>query len=404
MTRIRQILMITLCAVMLLGCSSPAASAKKQSGTFAVNLQTNAPKADPKTAALESTQVVPEEASIEGMTELYPLNDVFLGYCLDGVSDFSVTLLKEAWTGMTLEELSDTVLRIGRRWCTQNFHLRHVADPDGTVRFYITGAQPRDGIRMAFDINLSASDRQCLDEINAVVDGFIGQYGWDALLVETAIYDWICDHMEYHSFEEFSPGDYRQDACTSAITAFREGWGNCQAYSDLFYLMATRAGLQPGYISGWAGGWHLWNFVWLDTGLSGGGNYMVHVTFGDSTDSHYYLNFGTDRAVDRSWHEQLWAYGFESQTDDSLTYYGLYSMDHGLAAQTYEEAATFFVWKGQNGYRSAEVLMPGIYNLDGNRMKDAIETTMQKQRASGYFNFRWLVMDNGDVVVKLDWQ
>ena len=403
MIRPKQILTIALCAAILVGCSSSATSPKKPTGVSVPTLKLEEPQVKLEAAAQGSELVPSDQEFREGMTELYPLNDVFLGHCLDGVQNFSVTLLKEAWTGMSLEELTDTVLRIGRRWCTQDFDLRAHPASDGSVRYDITGAKPRDGIRMSFDIDLTASDRQCLDRINAVVDGFIQKYGWDEILVETAIYDWICDHMEYHSFEEFPAGDRRRDACTSAITAFREGWGNCQAYSDLFYIMASRAGLQPGYISGWAGGWHLWNFVWLDKGPSGGGNYMVDVTFGDGTGTHYYLNFGLDRAKDRTWHEDLWAYGFEQYTDDSLTYYGLYSMDHGLAAQTYEDAATFFVWKGRNGYHSAEVLFKGAYGLNKDRLNSAVRDALDASHARGAGQYTTNVMDNGDVVVVFDW-
>lgn len=377
MTCRKRILTLILSAVLLLGCLSPVFTA-----------------AEP---------YEPEEKYSEEMTELYPLNDVFLSNCMEGIRNFSVTILPEAWKDMTLDELTETVLFIGKRWCIEDLRLDPHENKDGSVRYDIYGARPRDGIRMSFGIDLSASDQACLDAINAVVDGFISEYGWDQILVETAIYDWICDHMEYHSFDEFPSGDIRQMQCTSAITAFREGWGNCQAYSDLFYIMASRAGLQPGYISGNAGGWHLWNFVCLQEGLSDVRNLMVDVTFGDSTESHYYLNFGLDRATDRTWHEDLWAYGFEQTTDDFYSYYGLYSMDYGLAAQTYEEAATFFVWKGAAGYAEGEVLLPGIWYLDGNRMDAAIRAKMEQNRASGAYQFKWMILNNGDVIVKVSW-
>ena len=396
MTHLKRILIVPLCAAILLGCFARQAAAVS-------TVKPEMPPVEQVSPASKSGPLLQGEEFRQGMTELYPLNDVFLSNCLSGVRNFSVTLLKEAWIGMSIEELTDTVYKIGKRWCTEDFNLWHDLGSDGSVRYYITGAKPRDGVRMAFDIDLSPSDRRCLDAINAVVDGFIREYGYDALLVETAIYDWICEHMEYHSFDEFPTGDIRQETCTSAITAFREGWGNCQAYSDLFYLMATRAGLQPGYISGWAGGWHLWNFVWLDDGSPEGKNYMVDVTFGDGTGTHYYLNFGLDRAKDRTWHEQLWAYGFVPVTNDSLTYYGLYSMEHGLAVQTYEEAATFIVWKGCNGYPSAEILFKNAYGLDSERMKNAIRNELSKNRVSGHGQFSWMVMDNGDVVILFSW-
>lgn len=396
MTRIRLLLILLLSALMLFGCVAPVSSAAKPAVISVPEQKLSKP------VALEE-QLPGEEEFREGMTELYPLNDVFLGNCMEGVQNFSVTLLPEAWAGMSLDELTLTVYQIGKRWCVEYFRAYPAQQADGSVRFDIYGAKPRDGVRMSFEIGLTDSDRQCMNAIYAVVDGFRSEYSYDQILVETAIYDWICDHMEYHSFDEFPDGDPRQEQCTSAITAFREGWGNCQAYSDLFYLMASRAGLQPGYISGYAGGWHLWNFVCLYEGLSDVKNVMVDVTFGDSSQSHYYLNFGLDRAADRSWYEDLWAYGFEETTDDFYSYYGLYSMDYGLSAETYEEAATFFVWKGMNGYRTAEVLLKGVYHVNSDQMNTALNAAMEKDNCYGTGDILTVPMLNGDVVIKVVW-
>lgn len=396
MTRIRLLLILLLSALMLFGCAAPVLSAAKLTVIPAPELKLS------KSAALEEP-MPGEEGFREGMTELYPLNDVFLSNCMEGVENFSVTILPEAWAGMSLEDLTMTVYQIGKRWCVEYFRVYPTPQADGSVWFHIFGAKPRDGVRMSFEIGMTDSDWQCLDAIYAVVDGFRSEYSDDQILVETAIYDWICDHMEYHSFDEFPDGDPRQEQCTSAINAFREGWGNCQAYSDLFYIMASRAGLQPGYISGYAGGWHLWNFVCLYEGLSDVKNVMVDVTFGDSTQSHYYLNFGLDRAVDRSWYEDLWAYGFEETTDDFCSYYGLYSMDYGLSAETYEEAATFFVWKGLHGYNTAEVLMKGVYQVNSDQLNTAIYKAMEKDGLYRTGNYLTIPMQNGDVIIKVIW-
>ena len=96
MTRLKQILTMTLCAVILLGCSSPATSAKKKTGISVPTLKLEEPQVKLETAT-QGTELVPSEEEFrEGMPELYPLNDVFLGHCLDGTPNFSVTILPEA--------------------------------------------------------------------------------------------------------------------------------------------------------------------------------------------------------------------------------------------------------------------------------------------------------------------
>ena len=391
MTDMKKILAALLCALLLTSCVKAASAGKKPSSSPRATVQ-------PK-----STEAPWTEEPVVGMAELYPLNDVFLSSCLGGQSSFSVTILPEAWKGMSLEDLTETVYQIGKRWCVENFTVARTQLSDGRVRFDIRGAEPRDGVRMFFGLNLTESEQRCLDEINALVDSFGREYSWDPLLVETAIYDWICGHMEYRSLGDFPVGDIRRITCTSAITAFREGWGNCQAYSDLFYIMASRAGLQPGYISGYAGGWHLWNFVVLEDANYQPLSYMVDVTFGDGSSSHYYLNFGLDRAYDRVWRQDLWAYGFEPVTNDNYTYYSLYSYDFGLSVNTYEEAADFLIWKGYQGYRTAEVLLKGFRGLDPDSLNAAVSAAATKSRVRAYWEYQYETMENGDTLLWFTW-
>ena len=294
------------------------------------------------------------------------LNEMVWAKCVkEGADSLSFTLTKQAAGRMSDEDIRACVRRVMYKWAMNGFSagIRRMADGSATVE--MRGITLRDGVRMYFAYDtgltgrLTSREKSCLDRIVGVVEDMMRRHPGDELAVELEIYDYICDHVEYRSYEY---GEADHVTCTSARNAFENGWGNCQAYADLFYLMSAVAGLFPGYVCGSAGGGeHLWNTVCV-----GGGLVMVDVTWGDTANewyprpSHYWFNFGLDRRGDREWDESEFMFGIapDDVTNDACTYFNGRA-GYGARARSVDEAARFLVREAEQGRACSEVLVRG---------------------------------------------
>lgn len=345
-------------------------------------------------AAVEATPY------LEWVDELYVVNDIILGHCMmNGESSFVFGVSPNARAGLTDEELYRAIYDIAYRWCNDDFRIGLMSRSDGILEVYVTGATLRDGIRLSFATDLTPGEQQVLQQIRTVVSGLKRDHPNGELDIETAIYDYICAHMVYRTYQDFPEGDRRRKDCTSAVNAFLYGFGNCQAYSDLFYIMAEEAGISVQYLAGKAQGEeHLWNIVWIDEK-----NLMVDVTFGDTSmegapqPSHYWLNFGLDRMGDRSWLKQAFAYEFSAVTDERYTYYRNADASTGYAASSLNDAADYCVWKLQQGYSVAEVLM-----VDQSYSKKDVEKAISRRTQRRYYYY-YAAMD-GSLLLHVVWK
>ena len=105
----------------------------------------------------------------------------------------------------------------------------------------------------------------------------------------------------------------------SALGIFLDGTGNCQAFSDAFYMLGTMAGLDVGVMMSKAfGGGHAWNTIVID-----GSAYFVDATASAHTFSqrnnkylnHYYY-FNAPREIMRSSHSWYKSYEPEPIEED----------------------------------------------------------------------------------------
>ena len=166
--------------------------------------------------------------------------------------------------------MSDDAIRIAVRdaldeYCTEDCTVYRKIMSDGDMQVRIKNITLRPGLLMAEAYwngdtsRLNSDEKRCLKELERVVDGFTRQYGRETVDTELAIYDYICERVEYRNYPD---GDSRRKQCTSAANAYLKGWGNCQAYSDLFFLMTMIGGFDSGYVSGEGNGEaHLWNTI-----------------------------------------------------------------------------------------------------------------------------------------------
>ena len=89
------------------------------------------------------------------------------------------------------------------------------------------------------------------------------------------INDYIVKHVRY----SYNP-------CT-AYDALVKGRGNCQAYSEAFYLLALKSGIKVKMVEGNAQGAHQWNFF-----KSGRTWYSIDVCWNDSYHDHTWIKKG----------------------------------------------------------------------------------------------------------------
>ena len=136
-----------------------------------------------------------------------------------------------------------------------------------------------------------------------------------------------------------------------------------------------------GRSCGKAPGAHIWNHIGI-----GGENRMVDVTFGDmggnTPPNHYFLNFGEDRKDTHTWSKDVYPYPFARTTDDSYSFYCNQSDNTGYVARDLNDAAEYFVWKAQQGHKSAEVIIKGKTWANDNTIHNAIQQVLKKNRYS----------------------
>ncbi len=112
----------------------------------------------------------------------------------------------------------------------------------------------------------------------------------------------------------------------SALGIFLDGTGNCQAFSDAFYMLGTMAGLKVGVMMGKAfGGGHAWNTIELDDCA-----YFVDVTQSAHTFTQRnkkfvqcYWYFNAPREVmwaNYSWYKQYELEPIEDEIDENYFY------------------------------------------------------------------------------------
>lgn len=85
----------------------------------------------------------------------------------------------------------------------------------------------------------------------------------DALALERALHDWLCENVNYTNGEMTVPDVPR---FCGALGALLDGEANCQGYSDAFYLLAGLAGFEVRHQNGTdaSGAAHTWNVIRLN--------------------------------------------------------------------------------------------------------------------------------------------
>ena len=344
----------------------------------------------------------------EWFSEMSTISGKVLEYCLTEDRDH-FTLYAESSLVRKMQESAfvDAIHCALDMFCKEDFTFYRTRQSSGGVKIEFKNLHLRSGLLMleayfSGDRSLLTRDeRKCLDQVSSLMDKLIRQYGYGSINLELAIYDYICEHVEYRNYPA---GDSRRMQCTSACNAFLYGWGNCQAYSDLFYMMTNMGGIDSGYISGWADGErHIWNTVGIGTA-----SVMVDVTYGDldnqeyTAPEYYYFNFGLDRVNTHKWVREAFSYNqtIDRKTNDKYSYYSGQSDRYGCVANKLSEVAQYAVKQVKKGRKYAEVLLKKK-GITFDNVHSALKKAIGKQQG------KWTVwldeMDDG-TVVRIKWK
>lgn len=288
------------------------------------------------------------------------------------------------------EFLRKGIRKVIARWCNEGASLELERRQVGGKTVRITGIRVRPGIRMAeayangLTDRLTSVERDCLKKVAKVVEKLQRKYPPSSVELELAIYDYICDHLNYRTSDSAS----ERDKLTSACYAFLNGEGNCQAYTDLFYLMTTMAGFEGYPISGDADGAHIWNTILISDKLV-----MVDVTFGDNGDEdypppyHYYFNFGLDRVGNHTWYKEVYDNEYLKKTDDKISFYSDQGDQFGTVVSDPKDAVRYCISRGKKGYSCSEIL---IRNKNCTA-KEIVRVFTRSLNGTKYRNDKWNV-------------
>ena len=308
--------------------------------------------------------------------------------------------------GMSDSELFEALCDAADEYCLSDYKISRRRLSNGDLQVTYSDIHLRPGLLIAEAYwnddtsRLSADEKKCLRQLTALTDQMVRQYGYATVDLELAIYDYICEHVAYYDIPQ---SDSRWLQCTNAANAFLYGWGNCQAFSDLFFLMTMMTGFDSGFVSGKGGGGaHLWNTISI-----GDENVMVDVTYGNNDHaqypqtSHYYFNFGLDRAGSHTWHKQVCDPPYYAKrTNDRYTYYSNKNSRFGCLASSLKDAAGYCVQRVKEGQKYAEVLLRG-QSFTTDQVHSAIRKALGSRQ--GYWQL-YLDHIDGNAVIRVTWE
>ena len=328
-----------------------------------------------------------------------------LEWCMmDDFDEVEFIFKKSLVQRFSRDDLADRIYREANTY-SNSYKMSWKFRDDGSCYVRLYDIKLRSGLKMLAayyngdQSRLTSDEKKALQKISKAVNDLLRKYPRESVELELAIYDYICDHLEYRAYLEGPDAE----KCKSASNAILYGWGSCQAYSDLFFLMTEMAGFSSGLISGVAGGSHIWNHISI-----GDQSYMVDVTFGDQGNqtyprpNHYYFNFGRDRLATHTWYnENLDRSSITARTNDKYTFYSNKSAAYGKAVTSAKEAAQYCVQRIKKGYKYCEVLIKGkTYTND--QVHTAIRNVLGNVKQSNW-SLHAMSLD-GNTVVCLTWQ
>ena len=178
----------------------------------------------------------------------------------------------------------------------------------------------------------------------------------------------------------------------SALGIFLDGSGNCQAFSDAFYMLGTMVGLNVGVITGMTKEEHVWNTITIDDSM-----YFVDVTQNRASINYrntqyvkFYDYFNAPREIisaTHSWNKDYELEPLEDEVDENYFYCtdlhykrnrGEYGFNEDTAKEAIESVADGAV---KNGWAIWYAMVPfdEYYSKPANVLKELFQQMAQRK-------------------------
>lgn len=161
-------------------------------------------------------------------------------------------------------------------------------------------------------------------ETDEFVAALMPTFGFDGSTTDLekiqAIYDYVCENVEYNQFHRRSPYYHLRSTCYSALIRRR---ASCQGYAVTLYRLLRTAGVNCRVISGtgYRDGreeQHAWNIVQLD-----GAWYALDATWDAGQEAYTYFLRGTEDLTDHVPDAEFLTEDFQSQYPVALNDYAM---------------------------------------------------------------------------------
>lgn len=289
--------------------------------------------------------------------------------CADALFDpMTLYLTEELYETLTANDLAKLISL--RKDCGMGFMKFSTNDARLYVRChditYYPGHRVLHAVRNGIAQEMSDRERQLLRTAEVIVSQARARSA-TALELETALFDAVCENVEYTTTSDSTEKGQRQlEEVDTAVGALLNGAADCDGYADAFYLLGNLAGLEVRYkvgdartefIANGVDEAHRWNLIRL-----GGQWYMVDVTWGDVKDGapgeyeYQWLNLGADRAVlSHIWDADAAFVPLAVRTDPSLFHF----TRNGLQFFNLNDAAAAIYSRGKAGETVVQVMLSG---------------------------------------------
>jgi len=291
------------------------------------------------------------DAEIPQITDLYELRD----YINDELENDHTDFVFE-YTGMASDITKSTIDNMCIGNTTSMFN-----DPDNKKIYYISVLE-RPGYRIvdayfSGDTSLLSPDEVEALEIAKQIVEDAKAVATTEFELETLLHDALVTRMVYDNAEGEDDA-YGTQRIYSAVGGLLDGAGNCQSYTDAFYVVASIAGFTVSkmVVSVEMPSDHIVNTILLD-----GKWYVVDVTHDDpigyeGEPIHRMLNFGRDLAT-YTWEDIYEPNPIADVSDENYYFYSPENED--ISFTTVEDMARYLIEQLKSGVLHSEVILRG---------------------------------------------
>lgn len=281
------------------------------------------------------------------------------------MDEFVISYPAELEAKMTPDNLNGMIRSTGIGYYYYNFDREKHTVWVGDLT-YRSGFKIARSVIMGDYSRLNEKERSIMMQANGIVERAKRETS-NLLDLEKYLHDEICRMTVY---TQNPNADYNDETevtrYDTAEGVFIYGCGECDAYADAFYMLASMAGFEVGMQSGdTSSGKHVWNVINIY-----GGWYGVDVTWDDPDSSinndwarYIYMNMGYVAFADTHWwNEEMSAHELDYYMD-----WGNYIYDSEQYGVYYEKLSdmTNYVAKCVNqGQREFHVMVDGNYSYN----------------------------------------